>query len=143
MTTTISRATVATATATFRPALWRPALVSGVAAAAATTALAAALRAAGVPLAVDGAPIPLVGFATLTLIGVALGFLLALGLRRFARTPRHTFVMTTTALTAASLIPDLLGTATLDTRLSLMALHLVAAAIVIPALASRLSDQHR
>lgn len=131
------------ATADTRPALWRPALASGVAAAAATTAMAAALRAAGVSFEIDGAPIPLAGFANLTLTAVALGFVLAVALRRFARAPRHTFVVTTIALTVASLIPDVMVSASLETRFSLMAMHVVAAVVVIPAIASRLSDQRR
>ena len=105
--------------------------------------MAAVLHAAGVSLEIDGAPIPLVGFANMTLMSVALGFVLAVTLRRFARRPQHTFVVTTIALTVASLVPDLLVSASVDTRLSLMAMHVVAAAIVIPAIASRLSDERR
>ena len=142
-TTTATSVPTAHATADTRPALWRPALVSGVAAAAVTTAMAAVLHAAGVSLEIDGAPIPLVGFANMTLMSVALGFVLAVTLRRFARRPQHTFVVTTIALTVASLVPDLVVSASVDTRLSLMAMHVVAAAIVIPAIASRLSDERR
>ena len=141
-TATASR-TVRTAPTNTRPALWRPALASGVAAAAVTTTMAAVLHAAGVSLEIDGAPIPAAGFANLTLMCVALGYVLAVTLRRFARTPHHTFVVTTIALTVASFIPDVIVSASLGTRFSLMAMHVVAAAIVIPAIASRLSDQRR
>ena len=140
-TTTATSIRTVHATDGTRPALWRPALVSGVVAAAVTTAMAAALHAAGVSLQIDGAPIPLVGFANMTLMSVALGFVLAVALRRFARRPHHTFVVTTVGLTVASLVPDLVVSASVDTRLSLMAMHVVAAAIVIPAVASRLSEE--
>jgi hypothetical protein len=52
-------------------------------------------------------------------------------------------VRTTVALTALSFIPDLLvAGAAAETRVTLMVTHLVAAAIFIPAIASRL-DQGR
>lgn len=126
-----------------RPALWRPALASGLAAAAATTAMAAALGAVGVSFEIDGEPIPLLGFANLTLMCVAAGFFLAVALRRFARNPRRTFARSTVALTVASLIPDVIATASVGTRISLMAMHVVAAVIVIPAIAARLPEQRR
>jgi len=137
---TTSRVDVATADV--RPALWRPALASGLIAAAATTAIAAALQAMGVPLTVGGEPIPLLGFANLTLMCVAAGFVLAVALRRFARTPHRTFVVSTMALTAVSFVPDLVVEAALSTRVSLIAMHVVAAAIVIPAISSRLTDRN-
>jgi hypothetical protein len=43
------------------------------------------------------------------------------------------------ALTALSLVPDLLADALAATKMLLMLTHLVAAAIVIPAIARRLS----
>jgi hypothetical protein len=49
-------------------------------------------------------------------------------------------VRTTVALTALSLIPDAIADAAVETKGLLMLTHLVAAAIVIPALASRLAD---
>lgn len=140
MTITATSLTVRTATDA-RPALWRPALASGLAAAVVTTGIAAALRAAGVALEIDGEPIPLVGFANLTLMCVAAGFVLAVAVRRFARTPHRTFVRATVALTALSLVPDLIVPASLDTRVALIAMHIVAAVIVIPAIAARLSDR--
>ena len=55
-----------------------------------------------------------------------------------ARHPRHSFVVATVALTAVSLVPDVLADATTASRLVLGLTHLVAAAIVIPTLAERL-----
>ena len=59
---------------------------------------------------------------------------------RRAADARATFVKTTLALTAVSFVPDVLADAHTATKLTLMLTHIVAAAIVIPALASRLSD---
>ncbi|WP_293773266.1 DUF6069 family protein [Sporichthya sp.] len=61
-------------------------------------------------------------------------------LARRAGAPRTTFVRATVALTALSLVPDVLADAAWDTRVLLMLTHLVAAAIVIPALSSRLPE---
>jgi len=139
--TITATATSPTPVRTTAPALWRPALVVGIAASAATAALAATAHAAGVSLDVDGEPIPVLGFANLTFICVALGYLLAIAVRRWAARPRHTFVVTTLGLTALSFLPDLMVPDTApSTRLVLMATHVVAAAIVIPAIASRLSE---
>ena len=74
--------------------------------------------------------------AIFSLIGLALAVVLA----RRAGSPRTTFVRTTVALTALSLVPDLTAPAAWDTRALLMATHLVAAAIVVPAIASRLPE---
>jgi hypothetical protein len=62
-------------------------------------------------------------------------------LARRAKRPARTFVVTTVALTALSLAPPL-ATADIDTstRVTLSLSHLVAAAIVIPVLAARLSS---
>ena len=117
-------------------------VVTGVAAAAvagaATTAVAAAGRAAGISLDVQGAPIPLSGFAVLTVAFSLVGLVIAVALAKWARHPRRVFVRTTVVLTALSLVPDLLADAAWSTRLLLMVTHLVAAAIVIPAVARRL-----
>ena len=53
--------------------------------------------------------------------------------------PRHTFVTTALALTAVSLVPDVMVDATTASKLVLGLTHLVAAAIVIPTLAKRLA----
>jgi len=112
--------------------------VATVAAAAATTAVAAAGQAVGISLAISGAPIPPPGFATLTVVFSVLGLLIAAALRRFARSPRTTWIRTTVALTALSLVPDAIADADTATKALLMLTHLVAAAIVVPAVARRL-----
>jgi hypothetical protein len=140
-----------TATSTLTPAaqtkprsttkpLWKTGAVAAVAAAAATAGFAALAQAADVALTVGGKAIPVAGFAQLTLVATLIGTILAVVLSRQAQHPRRTFVVTTVALTAASIIPDLLADASSATRIVLAASHVIAAAIVIPALASRLSD---
>ncbi len=133
-TTTFSTSTSTSPAAAF----WRPAAVAAIGAAAATTAIAAIAHAAGVSLAIEGEQIPLMGFANLTLIFSLIGVVLAAALRKWAGKPRTAFVRTTVALTALSLVPDLMVSAAVETRLTLMATHLVAAAIVIPTVAKRL-----
>ena len=59
---------------------------------------------------------------------------------RKASHPAGTFVRTTLVLTALSIVPDVVADAATSTRIVLALTHLVAAAIVIPAVASRLTD---
>jgi hypothetical protein len=118
-------------------------VVTGIAATAAaslaTMAVAAAGHAAGISLDLSGVPIPVTGFGTLTAVFSLVGLVLAAVLSRFARAPRRTFVRTTVALTVLSLVPDVIVDAGPATKALLMLTHLVAAAIVIPAVARRLS----
>jgi hypothetical protein len=79
----------------------------------------------------------------LTLLCTAIGVVLAKALARWAATPRRTFTAATVALTVLSIVPDLIAPATAATKLVLMATHVVAAAIVIPAVAGRLPDRTR
>jgi hypothetical protein len=123
-----------------RTGLWKTGAVAGLAASAATVVTAAVADAAGVPLTVGGEEILLVGFAQLTFVCSMIGTVLAVVLARRARRPQHTFVVTTIVLTALSIIPSVVADATVATRSVLALTHVVAAAIVIPALASRLHD---
>jgi hypothetical protein len=116
----------------------RAGLAATVAAAAATSTVAAVGHAAGISLDIAGEPIPLAGFAQLTAVAALLGLALAAVLARTARRAQRTFVRTTVVLTALSLVPDLIVSAGPATRALLMVTHLVAAAIVIPAIARRL-----
>jgi uncharacterized membrane protein len=118
--------------------LLRGGAVATVVAAVATAAVAAGAQAVGISLDVAGAPIPASGFATLTVMFSVIGLLIAVGLRRFARHPRTAWIRTTVALTVLSLVPDVLVDAAASTKTLLMVTHLVAAAIVIPAVARRL-----
>ncbi len=136
--TDTSSASAPVARTSRRRALWTAGLVSGVAAAAATTVIAVAARAVDIPLEVDGEQIPLFGFAQLTMIGAVIGTVLALAMSKWAAKPRRTFVVTTVTLTALSLVPDVTVDASTGSKLVLMLTHVVAAAIVVPALAKRL-----
>jgi len=64
---------------------------------------------------------------------------MAVVMARVARHPRSTFVRTTVVLTALSLVPDVIAPAAPTTKALLMLTHLVAAAIVIPAVARKLA----
>jgi hypothetical protein len=135
--------TTRTTTAVRSAPLWRTGGLAGIAAALATTAVALVSMGAGVSLEIDGAPIPLVGFAELTLACTAIGVALAKALGHWAATPKRTFIAVTVALTALSTVPDLVVTATTATRAVLITTHVVAAAIVIPLLAGRLPARTR
>lgn len=114
-------------------------LAATVLASGATVAVAAAGQAAGISLDVGGAPIPVLGFGTLTAFFSVIGLVLAIVLARLARHPGSTFVRTTVVLTVLSLAPDVIVDAAPTTKALLMLTHLVAAAIVIPAVARRMS----
>ena len=106
----------------------------GLLAAAATTAGAAVLRTAGVPLAAHG-KIPLAGFAQLTFIAaVGGGVLLAVLIRR-SSAPRQRFVRIAAGLTALSCVAPAAFADTTASKIALVGLHLLAAAIVVPVLA--------
>jgi Family of unknown function (DUF6069) len=125
-------------TVPFTPLITRG-LAAAAVAAAATATVATAGRTAGVSLTVSDKSIPASGFALLTAAFSVVGLVLALVLARTAGHPRTAFVRTTIALTALSLVPDLLADASAATKLLLMSTHLVAASIVIPTIARRLS----
>jgi hypothetical protein len=138
MTTTLTCPPPATHTAGVetRP-LWRPALVAGVTAAAATTAIAAIAHAAGVSFETNGATIPLLGFAEMTLLGAVLGLVIARLSRRAAQ-PRALFVRITVVLTGLSFVPDVATSFDAASRIVLVATHVAAAIIVVAVLARRL-----
>ena len=115
--------------------LVRRGVVAGAAAAVVTTATAAIARSADVALEVDGAAIPVAAFAMWTVIGAALGVVLArlLGDRR-------RFVTVTLAATGLSLIPPIALPDDVATKAVLVAAHLLAAAVIIPALSQPLAQ---
>lgn len=115
-----------------------PGLASGAIAAAATSATVLLAHAAGEDVAVGGTPIPVVGFAQFVLVGALIGIALAQVFSRRAQRPRSTFVRTTVALTALSIVPDLVVDASSGTKLVLALTHVIAATIIIPTLAARL-----
>jgi hypothetical protein len=113
----------------------RATFVASVAGVAATTAFAAVARAAGVPFEIDGEPIPVGGFATMTLLGAVLGAILLLVTNRYAARPHRRFLQTTVALTALSCVPSLTSPPDTASKIALVASHLLAAAVIVPVLA--------
>jgi hypothetical protein len=128
-----------TTTSTRRFALLKAGSAAGAAAAAVTTTAAAAAHAAGVSFADrTGESIPVFAFAQLTFIGALLGVALAAGVRRRASRPRRTFTRVAWTLAAVSCIaPTLIGLDAASVAV-LVVEHLVAAAIVVPKIATRL-----
>jgi amino acid transporter len=128
-----------TPTAERRP-VWKHGVAAAVVASVATTILAAVASAAGISFADStGASIPLAGFAQLTLVFSLASVGIAAVMARKVRRPRRTFVRTAVALTALSFVPDLTFGFDAGSAATLITLHIVAAAIVVPALAGRLA----
>ncbi|GHF13981.1 DUF6069 family protein [Streptomyces spiralis] len=126
--------------------LWQVSALAGVGAAVATELFGLAARAAGVPMSAAGLgaataqPITVGMFAMGTLICTFWGTVLAVVLGRYARRPVVAYVGATVGLTVVSLvIPLTAGHTATSTKLTLALGHLVAAAIIIPTVAHRLS----
>jgi hypothetical protein len=134
ITTTATRTSTTQAAARTRVPTWRSGLGTGAVAAAATSAVVVALRTAGVDLNAQGEPIPLAGFAQMVMLGAVIGIVLARHLRRTA------FLWATAVLTALSCVPSVAWGTGAGSKLALVLTHLVAAAIVVPVFARRLSD---
>jgi hypothetical protein len=137
--TPVGSTTATTTTTAERRSVWRHGLAATLGAAIATTGAAALARAAGVSFGDAPDTIPLWSFAQLTIVFSLLGVAIAAVLARKARRPRSTFVRTTVVLVILSFVPDAIAGFDLASALSLMLIHVVAASIVIPALASRLA----
>lgn len=123
-----------------RKPVWRHGVAAAVVAAVATTVLASVASAAGVSFADStGASIPIYAFAQLTLVFSLVGVGLAAVMARKTRRPQRTFVRTAVALTALSFVPDLTFGFDAASAATLITLHSIAAAIVVPTLAGRLA----
>jgi peptidoglycan/LPS O-acetylase OafA/YrhL len=114
--------------------LVRSGAVAGAVAAVGTTGVAAIASAADVSLDVDGTAIPLAAFAWWTLVGAALGIVLARLLPE-----RRRFVVVTTVAAGLSLIPAIAAPDDTATSAVLVGAHICAAAIIIPTLSQRLT----
>jgi len=110
-------------------ALIRRGALAGAIAAVGTTAVAAIARAAGVSLEVDATPIPIPAFALWTVVGAALGVLMARLLRA-----RRRFLVVAIVATGLSLVPPIALPDDAATKAVLVAAHLLAASIIIPIL---------
>jgi hypothetical protein len=114
--------------------LVRTGALAGAVAAVGTSAVAAIAQAADVGLEVDGTAIPPAAFAWWTVVGAALGVVLARLLR-----DRRRFVGVTVGLLGVSLVPAIAGPDDTATKVVLVGAHLLAAAIIVPALARQLA----
>jgi peptidoglycan/LPS O-acetylase OafA/YrhL len=133
--------TTAESPTTHKPASLRRATVTvGAVAAVVTAAAAAALHAAGVSFEIDGEMIPIAGFAQLTFISAVIGGVLVAVFNRKSSAPHHRFMQVAVALTALSCVPSVAMPPEASTKLSLVALHLLAAAIIVPVLARHAND---
>jgi low temperature requirement protein LtrA len=116
-------------------------LIAGIA----NTVLGVGADAAGVAMAVKGfgadvrESIPVFAYFVSTIIGGAVGFVLMLIMKRSGAT-KKTFFIVTGVLTVISLVSPLTADASSGTKIVLEVLHVVAAAIIIPALARGLKD---
>ena len=123
-----------------RKSVWKHGVAAAVVASIATSVLAVFASSAGVSFADStGASIPIAAFAQLTLVFSLIGVGMAAVMARKARRPRPTFVRTAVALTLLSFVPDLTFGFDAGSAATLIALHTVAAAIVVPTLAARLA----
>jgi hypothetical protein len=118
--------------------LARTGLLATLAAAAATGLGAALAGAADVSLEVEGGTLPATGIAFVTAALSLVGVALAAALRRGGSRPDASFVRLAVGLTVLSLVPPVAWADDAATTITLVVLHLVAAAIVIPAVARSL-----
>lgn len=114
--------------------LVRRGALAGAIAAVGTTAVAAVARAADVSLEVDATPIPTPAFAFWTVVGAALGVLMARLLRA-----RRRFLVVAIVATGLSLIPPIALPDDAATKAVLVAAHALAASIIIPILSHGLT----
>jgi hypothetical protein len=84
--------------------------------------------------------IPVVGFAQLTVIGAVLGGIVAATLNRAVVHARRWFVRIAVLLTALSCVPSIAWPPDAASKATLVATHLLAAAIIVPALARQIRD---
>ena len=109
--------------------------LAGAIAAVCTTVVAAIASAADVSLEINAKAIPIPAFAWWTLVGAALGVVLA----RLLRERRRFVVVVTTVAVGLSLIPAIEAPDDTATKAVLVGTHLLAAAIIIPTLSQRLT----
>jgi hypothetical protein len=143
--TTVPTTRAARAIDTIRP-LWLVGLVVGLVGSAAAIVVALAAEALDVPMLVaesetaDTMQVPASGFVIFVMASTAVGVVLAYALARWAKHPARTFVVVGVVLTALSMgLPITTHQATTATRLVLGLTHVVAAAIIIPAIAHQLA----
>ncbi|NGO13499.1 hypothetical protein G5C60_39355 [Streptomyces sp. HC44] len=130
-------------------AVWQVGVLATLAGAIVTEVFGLIARGVGVPMAAaspgakEAAEITAGAFVGGVLFWSIPGIVLAVVLARWAKRPARTFVVITVALTALSLAgPAVAPHTATSTQVVLALSHVVAAAVIIPALARRLA-QHR
>ncbi len=124
--------------------MWIVGALAAVASSLVVIAIVAIAEAAGVPMEVaenstkPPEHIPLPGYGMLILGSTLVGLLLATALARWARRPRPVFVIATLVLTALSFGFPATTTATTATKVMLEIVHVIPAALIIPAIAAHL-----
>ncbi|HET9140033.1 DUF6069 family protein [Actinophytocola sp.] len=123
--------------------LARTGILAALAAMAATTLAAGLATAVGVDFEIPdgGEAIPLPGFAVVTGFCSVVGIVIALALLRWSARPAERFRWTAGSLTAISLVPPFLSGADTATTAALLGLHLIAAAVMVPALTRSLRNR--
>jgi hypothetical protein len=102
-----------------------------------------ATKAAGVDFDSSLGEVPIAAFPMLTVYCSLIGIIIAEVTIRVAKLPRSTFQITAIVLTGLSLIPDVLPLFEFDLAFVgvLCLTHVVAAAIVVPMIASRMEER--
>ena len=146
MSTTSAATPMSTATFLARRPVWQVSYLSGLAASVAVEIWGLAARAVGVPMRAAGlgshhATSITVGMFALGTMVVTFWFTFAVILiARYAKNPRRTYLRAALPLLAVSLaVPLTAADTAISTKLTLAAAHLIAGAIIIPAVARRLS----
>jgi hypothetical protein len=129
-----------------RRPVWQVSYLSGLAASVVVEAWGLAARAAGVPMRAAGlgsqhaTPVTVGMFAMGTMVVVFWFTFAVVLIARFARDPGRAYLRTALPLLALSLaVPLTAADTATSTKLTLAAAHLIAGAIIIPAVAWRLS----
>lgn len=142
---TVQPTTNAISSTRIRP-LWLVGIVAGLLGSAAAIVVALVARAADVPMLVASSDtaetmkVPASGYLVSVMGSTVVGVLLAYALGRWAKRPARTFVVVSVALTALSMgLPITTHQASTATRLVLGLTHVVAAAVIIPAIARQLA----
>ncbi|MBG6097850.1 DUF6069 family protein [Nocardioides luteus] len=149
-TSTYTEATTTTRQFAGRMPVWLVSTAAVLAGALVTGVYEFVARAIGVPfnVALPGtgvapAAIPATGLAWAVAELGLIGIVIAVCLTRWAKRPRSTWKRTAWTLTALSLVPSLIAvTDSYATNIMLVISHLVAAAVIVPAVAARLAERN-
>ena len=149
-TSTYTQATTTTSQFAGRLPVWLVSTAAVLAGALVTGVYEFVARAIGVPFnvalpgtGVEPAAIPATGLAWAVAELGLIGIVIAVCLTRWAKRPRSTWKRTAWTLTALSLVPSLIAvTDSYATNIMLVISHLVAAAVIVPAVAARLAERN-